>query len=67
MNPKTTSIKPTVTDLAIQGPTLKMIEVIVNDRLGKKVRVKCCSSDTVGDLKKLISAHTGTLIYISYD
>ena len=28
-----------------------MIEVIANDRLGKKVRVKCDSEDTVGDLK----------------
>lgn len=28
-----------------------MIEVIANDRLGKKVRVKCDSDDTVGDLK----------------
>ena len=37
-----------------------MIEVIANDRLGRKVRVKCCPDDTVGDLKKLISAHTGT-------
>jgi hypothetical protein len=27
------------------------IEVIANDRLGKKVRVKCHSDDTVGDLK----------------
>ena len=31
-----------------------MIEVIANDRLGKKVRVKCDSEDTVGDLKVLI-------------
>lgn len=38
----------------------KMIEVICNDRLGKKVRVKCCPDDTIGDLKKLIAAHTGT-------
>ena len=37
-----------------------MIEVIVNDRLGKKSRVKCCHSDTIGDLKKLISSKTGT-------
>ncbi|KAI9292254.1 ubiquitin-like protein 5-like protein [Neoconidiobolus thromboides FSU 785] len=37
-----------------------MIEVIVNDRLGKKVRVKCNPDDTVGDLKKLIAAQTGT-------
>ena len=37
-----------------------MIEVIVNDRLGKKSRVKCCPEDTIGDLKKLISAKIGT-------
>ncbi|KAK5865567.1 hypothetical protein PBY51_019830 [Eleginops maclovinus] len=39
---------------------LKMIEVVCNDRLGKKVRVKCNSEDTIGDLKKLIAAQTGT-------
>ncbi|KAI8055481.1 hypothetical protein BDF22DRAFT_618581 [Syncephalis plumigaleata] len=33
-----------------------MIEVICNDRTGKKVRVKCD-----GDLKKLIAAQTGTM------
>ena len=38
----------------------EMIEVIVNDRLGQKVRVKCSDQDTIGDLKLLISAHTGT-------
>ncbi len=37
-----------------------MIEVIVNDRLGKKERIKCCPQDKVGDFKKLISAKTGT-------
>ncbi|KAL4648763.1 ubiquitin-like protein 5 [Arapaima gigas] len=37
-----------------------MIEVVCNDRLGKKVRVKCNPDDTVGDLKKLIAAQTGT-------
>ncbi|CDZ98785.1 Ubiquitin-like protein [Phaffia rhodozyma] len=37
-----------------------MIEVIANDRLGRKVRVKCSPRDTVGDLKKLIAAQTGT-------
>uniref|UniRef100_A0AAZ3PA11 Ubiquitin-like protein 5 n=1 Tax=Oncorhynchus tshawytscha TaxID=74940 RepID=A0AAZ3PA11_ONCTS len=37
-----------------------MIEVVCNDRLGKKVRVKCNSEDTIGDLKKLIAAQTGT-------
>ncbi|CAL9757515.1 unnamed protein product [Musa acuminata subsp. burmannicoides] len=30
-----------------------MIEVVLNDRLGKKVRVKCNEDDTIGDLKKL--------------
>ncbi len=33
-----------------------MIEVICNDRLGKKIRVKCNEDDTIGDLKKLIAA-----------
>lgn len=37
-----------------------MIEIICNDRLGKKVRVKCNADDTIGDLKKLIAAQTGT-------
>lgn len=37
-----------------------MIEVVVNDRVGKKIRVKCCLDDTVGDLKRLIAAQTGT-------
>ncbi|KAK5826543.1 hypothetical protein PVK06_021467 [Gossypium arboreum] len=37
-----------------------MIEVVLNDRLGKKVRVKCNDDDTIGDLKKLVAAQTGT-------
>lgn len=37
-----------------------MIEIIANDRLGKKVRVKCNGDDTIGDLKKMIAAQTGT-------
>lgn len=37
-----------------------MIEIICNDRLGKKVRIKCNPDDTIGDLKKLIAAQTGT-------
>jgi hypothetical protein len=40
-----------------------MIEVILNDRLGKKIRVKCNEDDTVGDLKKLVAAQTGLLLY----
>nr|XP_020724967.1 ubiquitin-like protein 5 [Odocoileus virginianus texanus] len=37
-----------------------MIKVVCNDYLGKKVRVKCNMDDTIGDLKKLIAAQTGT-------
>ena len=37
-----------------------MIEVVANDRLGKKVRVKCNEDDLIGDLKKLIAAQIGT-------
>ena len=39
---------------------LHMHEMNLNDRLGKKVRVKCNEDDTIGDLKKLIAAQTGT-------
>lgn len=42
------------------GAPATMIEVVCNDRLGKKVRVKCNTDDTIGDLKKLIAAQTGT-------
>ena len=31
-----------------------------NDRLGKKVQVKCNEDDTISDLKKLVAAQTGT-------
>eukprot|EP00406_Dinophysis_acuminata_P069615 CAMPEP_0179292638 /NCGR_PEP_ID=MMETSP0797-20121207/42959_1 /TAXON_ID=47934 /ORGANISM="Dinophysis acuminata, Strain DAEP01" /LENGTH=175 /DNA_ID=CAMNT_0021001757 /DNA_START=78 /DNA_END=603 /DNA_ORIENTATION=- len=37
-----------------------MIEVICNDRIGRKIRVKCNPDDTIGDLKKLIAAQCGT-------
>lgn len=37
-----------------------MIEVVLNDRLGKKIRVKCNEDDTVGDLKKLAAFQLGT-------
>jgi len=36
------------------------IEVILNDRIGKKIRVKCNPEDTIGDLKKLVAAQIGT-------
>ena len=38
----------------------RMIEVICNDRLGHKVRVKCMPTDTIGEFKLLVSAHIGT-------
>ena len=37
-----------------------MLEVVLDDRLGKKVRVKCNEDDTIGDLKKLAAAQLGT-------
>jgi len=37
-----------------------MIEVILNDRLGTKVRVKCNEDDTIKDLKLLAAAQIGT-------
>lgn len=37
-----------------------MIEVIVNDRYGSKERIKVCPSDTIKDLKRLVSAKIGT-------
>ncbi len=36
-----------------------MLEVVCNDRMGKKLRLKCNSDDTIGDLKKVIGALTG--------
>ncbi len=41
-------------------PTFSLIEIEVNDRLGKKVRVKCSQNDLVGDFKKLVAAQIGT-------
>jgi len=38
----------------------EMIEITLNDRLGKKVRVKCNQDDTVGDIKLLAAAQLGT-------
>jgi ubiquitin-like protein 5 len=38
----------------------EMIEVIVNDRIGKKERIKCFANDTIWNLKQLIAAHIGT-------
>ncbi|CAB4391692.1 ubiquitin-like protein [Rhizophagus irregularis] len=37
-----------------------MIMVTCNDRLGKKVQVKCSPTDSVLEFKKLLAAHIGT-------
>lgn len=36
-----------------------MIEVSANDRLGKKVRVKCLPTDTVGEFKQVLGVQAG--------
>lgn len=36
-----------------------MIEVVCNDRVGRKVRVKCLPDDTVGDLKGVLALQIG--------
>ncbi|KAI7880393.1 ubiquitin-like protein [Lichtheimia hyalospora FSU 10163] len=46
--------------LAKPVPQYNLIEVEVNDRLGKKARIKCSPKDTVGDFKKLVAAQIGT-------
>ena len=43
-----------------------MMEVICNDRLGKKVRVKVNEDDTIGDLKKLIAAQVCGRVHDHY-
>ncbi|KAB0386517.1 hypothetical protein FD755_001473 [Muntiacus reevesi] len=37
-----------------------MIKVVGSDCLGKKVLMKCNTDDTIGDLKRLITAQSGT-------
>ena len=49
-------------ELKIKAPSAsenRMMEVVVNDRLGQKVRVKCMPEDTIFNLKQLVAAHTG--------
>lgn len=40
-------------------PTL-MIQVICNDRLGRKIAVKCLPEDSIGDFKKVLGLQIGT-------
>lgn len=37
-----------------------LVRRTLNDRQGKKVRLKCNEDGTIGDLKKLVAAQTGT-------
>ena len=37
-----------------------MIEIVVNDRTGRKERVKCNPDDTIETVKSLISSKIGT-------
>lgn len=37
-----------------------MIQVWCNDRLGRKVAVKCLEDDTIEDLKKVLALQIGT-------
>merc|ERR1711916_264048 len=41
------------------GKGKKMIEIICNDRLGNKVRVKCHAEETIGNVKKIVAAQSG--------
>ena len=47
-------------DSTSQQSQLEMMEVIANDRLCKKVRIKCFPTDTIYNFKQLIAAHIGT-------
>lgn len=38
-----------------------MISIQANDRLGRKITVKCLEDDTIGDLKKVLLLQIGTL------
>ncbi|KAH3687812.1 hypothetical protein WICPIJ_001187 [Wickerhamomyces pijperi] len=38
-----------------------MIEVVVNDRVGKKVSVKALEDDLVSDFKKILALQIGTI------
>jgi len=49
-----------VPPLYISPPPHLVTNTSSNDRLGKKVRVKCDPDDTIGDFKKLVAAQIGT-------
>lgn len=49
-----------MTNDAVEDTAGERIEVILNDRLGKKIKIECNSDDTVGDLKKMVALRTGS-------
>lgn len=40
--------------------TVTSIGIILTNRLGKKVRVKCLADDSIGDFKRILAAQIGT-------
>lgn len=40
---------------------MSSMEVSCNDRIGRKVKVKCLPEDTIGDFKKVLGVQIGTL------
>jgi len=38
---------------------MSVIDLTLDDRLGKKILITCNSDDTVGDLKKIVGLRTG--------
>ncbi len=54
---KTEAEAPAV--VAAAPTAAKMIEIVCNDRLGNKVRIKCKADDTIGNVKKIIAAQSG--------
>jgi len=57
--PKTTAVAPTT---AKPGPIQpqQLIEVVLNDRLGRKCRIKCYVTDTIIQVKRLAAAQLGS-------
>lgn len=64
----TNSFRPSVPSFSNKQTSPKLhfilempfIEVSINDRTGRKIRVKCSPDDTIGDLKRMIALQIGT-------
>lgn len=37
-----------------------MLEIVCNDRLGRKITVKCLPEDTIGEFKQVLGLQIGT-------